>query len=98
MARAKQKPAERAAAGPPPAARDGTAPEPSAAELSAAARGLVDGFTRMGGLKAIDELLFGLRKHRQFADLVALGTTLAAQGIELSPRATRLTAQGLIEL
>ena len=91
MARVKQGKAPRSAAVP-------AAPPPSAEELAAAARVLMEGLTRSGGLAAVDDLMTGLRRHRLFADLVAFGTTLATQGIALSPRAVRLTAQGLIEL
>jgi hypothetical protein len=71
---------------------------PGVDELVTVARGLTEGLTKLGGLAAIDELLNGLRKHRQFADLAALGTTLAGAGVPLSAKGRKLTAQGLIEV
>src|SRR5688572_28282823 len=69
----------------------------TATEAVEAAQGLVAGFTRMGGLARIDGLLDSLRRSREFAALAGLGATLDQQGLALSPRALRLTAQGLIE-
>jgi tetratricopeptide (TPR) repeat protein len=98
MASRKTGPARRARSGsketPPPA----PAPQPATAELATVARGLTEGLSRIGGLSAIDNLLESLRRNRLFPDLVALGAALANQGIPFSPRAQRLTAQGLIEL
>src|SRR5688572_3900855 len=73
-------------------------PEPlTAPEAVAAAQGLVAGLTRIGGLARVDGLLETLRRSREFATLAALGSTLDQQGVAFSPRALRLTAQGLIE-
>jgi hypothetical protein len=69
-----------------------------AVEAAALARGLTAGLAECDGLAGLDDLLDDLRRHRQFADLAALGTTLAKAGILRSARAMRLTAQGLIEV
>lgn len=73
-------------------------PKRDAAAVATLARGLTAGLTDCDGLTGLDDLLEDLRRHRQFADLAALGTTLAKAGIPRSSRAMRLTAQGLIEL
>ncbi len=69
-----------------------------AVEAAALARGLTAGLSDCDGLTGLDDLLDDLRRHRQFADLAALGTTLAKAGIPRSARAMRLTAQGLVEV
>src|SRR5687768_13467116 len=69
----------------------------SPTEAVEAAQGLVAGLTRIGGLAQVDGLLDTLKGAREFATLASLGSTLDQQGLALSPRAMRLTAQGLIE-
>jgi tetratricopeptide (TPR) repeat protein len=73
-------------------------PKRDAVAAATLARGLSAGLGDCGGLAGLDDLLDDLRRTRQFADLAALGTTLASAGIPRSARAMRLTAQALIEL
>jgi len=77
----------------------GPAPERlNAAEAVEIAQGLATGLERIGGIANVEVLLGTLKDCREFATLAALGSTLGKQGVVLSARSTRLTAQSLIEL
>ena len=91
MARAKRKTTS--------ASKQSTSPaQPDAAQLAAEARALIESLSQHFRLAAVDELMDGLRRKRLFSDLAALGIALSNQGTTVSPKALRLTAQGLIEL
>ena len=70
----------------------------TAAEAVEIAQGLATGLSRIGGLAQVDGLLGTLKDCREFSTLASLGAALEQEGMALSPRAMRLTAQSLIEL
>lgn len=73
-------------------------PRPDASATALIARGLTKGFASIAELGGMEGLLECLCRHRQFPELVALGSALTAEKIELSPRGRRLFSQGLIEM
>jgi len=91
MKKARGAPAGRTVAPPAPAS-------PDPAQLVREAQDIRDLLTRNARLERADAVLDGLRRQRLFSELVELGVTLGQRAPSVSPKALRLTAQGLIEL